>query len=106
MSVIMTMRLKADPDRFEEFAAANQGTLQGIAERATEHGAIGHRFYGSDSGEVILIDEWPDAESFQSFFEAERSQIEPVMQEVGVAGEPEITFWRKLETGDDIGWGA
>jgi len=22
----------------------------------------------------------------------------------GMQGEPEVTFWRKLETGDDVGW--
>jgi hypothetical protein len=22
----------------------------------------------------------------------------------GVTSEPEVTFWRKLETGDDVGW--
>jgi hypothetical protein len=26
-----------------------------------------------------------------------------MMAEVAT-GEPEITFWRKLETGDDLGW--
>jgi hypothetical protein len=45
-----------------------------------------------------------DPQSFQGFFEAERSRIEPIMREAGVAGEPEITFWRRLETGDEVGW--
>ena len=30
-------------------------------------------------------------------------QIGPLMQEVG-AGEPEILYWRKLATGDEVGW--
>ncbi len=47
-----------------------------------------------------------DAQSFQRFFESMRSQIEPMMREVGATGEPEVTFWRKLETQDDVGWGA
>jgi hypothetical protein len=29
-----------------------------------------------------------------------------MMREVGVSGEPEITFWRKLDTRDDVGWDA
>ena len=51
----------------------------------------------------MVVDEWPDAESFQRFFESQRDQIEPMMQQVAT-GEPEITFWRKLEPNDDVGW--
>ena len=52
----------------------------------------------------MVEDEWPDPRSFQAFFEQERSQIEPLMGEVGVTAEPEVTFWRKLEPHDEIGW--
>ena len=54
----------------------------------------------------MVVDEWPDAESFQAFFAEARSEIEPLMREIGVTSEPEITFWRKLESHDEIGWGA
>jgi len=30
-------------------------------------------------------------------------QIGPLMSEVS-SGEPQITFWTKLETHDDVGW--
>ena len=53
----------------------------------------------------MVIDEWPDAESFQRFFAEQESAIGPMMQQVAT-GEPEITFWTKLETGDDVGWDA
>ena len=53
----------------------------------------------------MVIDEWPDAESFQRFFAEQEPTIGPIMQQVA-AGEPEITFWTKLETGDDFGWDA
>ena len=104
MSVIMTFRVKGDPKRLEQLAAENPDKLPAIAERAKDHGLIAHRFYGSDDGSIMVVDEWPDAESFQRFFESARSEIEPAMQEVGVTSEPEIRFWRKLETGDDVGW--
>ncbi len=29
-----------------------------------------------------------------------------MMAEIGVTAEPEVTFWRKLETHDDVGWNA
>ena len=103
MSVIMTLRTSADPQAVEDWAAANQGTMHEVVAIAHQHGVIGHRFYGSDDGQVLVVDEWPDAASFQAFFAAAESLIGPMMAAVG-AGEPEITFWRKLETGDDVGW--
>jgi hypothetical protein len=33
-------------------------------------------------------------------------EIQPMMDAAGVSSEPEVNFWRKLETGDDAGWGA
>jgi hypothetical protein len=27
-----------------------------------------------------------------------------MMGEIGASGEPDVTFWRKLETHDEIGW--
>ncbi len=52
-----------------------------------------------------VVDEWPDAESFQRFFESERADIEKAMGQAAT-GEPEITFWRVLETNDAVGWDA
>ena len=102
MSVIMTLRIKGDPGKLEQLAAKDPGSIGSIAEQAKQHGLIAHRFYGSDD-EIMVADEWPDRESFQRFFESMRSQIEPMFEQVAT-GEPQITFWRKLETGDDVGW--
>jgi heme-degrading monooxygenase HmoA len=106
VSIIMTMRMKGDGKRLEEIAAQNPERVSSISERAKEAGVIAHRFYATDDGQMMVIDEWPDEQSFQSFFEAEASNIQPLMQETGVTQEPEISFWHKLETGDAIGWGA
>ena len=102
MSVIMTLRVAGDPDKLEQLAAENADMIRGISERGKAAGVIAHRFYGSD-GQIMVVDEWPDAESFQRFFAAEQESIGPMMEQVAT-GEPEITFWRKLETGDDVGW--
>ena len=104
MSVIMTLRAKGDPAELERRAAQNPDGMRAITERAKEHGLIAHRFYGSEDGQILVIDEWPDPESFQRFFESMRSEIEPLMREVGVTSEPEVTFWRKLESQDEVGW--
>jgi hypothetical protein len=52
------------------------------------------------------VDEWPDAASFQAFFEQEQGRIQSLMQQAGVSSEPELTFWRRLQSGDEVGWGA
>jgi len=106
MSVIMTLRSNGDPKRLEERAANNPDAIRAIAEQARKEGLIAHRFYGSDDGQVMVVDEWPDAESFQRFFAANRAQIEPMMADIGATGAPEVRFWHKLDTHDDVGWDA
>jgi hypothetical protein len=104
MSVLMTLRTKGDIKELERRAAADPAGMRAIAERAKEQGLIAHRFYGTDDGQIMVIDEWPDPESFQKFFDGARSEIEPMMQAIGVTGDPEVLFWRKLETHDEVGW--
>ena len=104
MSVIMTFRVQGKPELLEQRAGENPEGMRSIAKRAEEHGLIAHRFYGAE-GQIMVLDEWPDADSFQRFFESEREEIEKAMSEVAT-GEPEITFWRKLDTHDDVGWEA
>jgi hypothetical protein len=104
MSVIVTVRAQGDPAKLESIAAENPDRLSSIADQAKEHGLIAHRFYGSDDGQILVIDEWPDASSFQTFFQQAQGEIQPLMAEVGATSEPEATSWRKLETHDEVGW--
>ena len=105
MSVIMTFRASGDPQRLEQLAAQDPQRMRSIADRAREHGLIAHRFYGSEAdGEIMVVDEWPDQETFQGFFASVRSEIESMMAEAGVSGEPDVRFWRKLESHDEVGW--
>lgn len=107
MSVIMTFWVRADPTKIEEVASQNPDTMRSISDRAQEHGLIAHRFYGNvEGGQVMVIDEWPDPESFQRFFESVEDEIGPLMEQAGVRDEPGVNFWRKLETHDEVGWGA
>ena len=101
MSVLMTLRVKADPARLEQYAAENKDRLKSISSRGRETGAVHHAFYGSDDGTVLVVDEWDSPESFRSFFEG-NAEIGEVMQAVGAEGEPEVSFWRKLDTGDEF----
>ncbi len=106
MSVIMTMKVHGDPKKLEQVARDDADRLARIIAASKEHGVIAHRFYGSDDGQIMVIDEWPDAASFQAFYDAAGSEIGPVMEAVGVTADPEISFWSTLDTGDEIGWGA
>ena len=78
---------------------------KGSSSTRLQHGLIGHRFYGAD-GKIMVIDEWPDAQSFQEFFAKVEAQLGPMMAAAGVSGEPQPVFWSKLETHDDYGWNA
>ena len=106
MSVLVTIWMRGEGEKFEQVAAENLDRMRSIADRAKEHGVIAHRFYATDDGDVMVIDEWPDAKSFTRFFESQQAEIGPLMQDAGVTTEPAVRFWRKLETGDDVGWGA
>ncbi len=104
MPVIMALRLKGDPAQFEQYAKDHPEMAE-IKDDAVERGVIAHRFYGSVNGdEVLVVDEWPDPESFQAFFSANEQRIGELTQGAGVtvAGEPE--FWRVLDTPDKHGW--
>jgi quinol monooxygenase YgiN len=103
MSVIVTLNFKGDPAQMEAQAAAEPDRIGGIVEQAKQHGLIAHRFYGSE-GRILVVDEWPDEQSFQAFFSAAAGDIQPMMDAAGVTSEPEVTFWRKLDTGDEVGW--
>jgi hypothetical protein len=105
MSVIVTVLTKGDPKRVEEYAAANTDSMLAITDSAKSHGLIAHRFYGAGD-EVLVIDEWPDGDSFHAFFEENADRIGPIMQAAGAQGPPETKVWEKLETGDDVGWEA
>jgi len=105
MSVILTLSMNGDPGKLEEHAAGDRGGMQEIVESAKSHGLIAHRFYGSGN-EIMVVDEWPDEQSFQTFFEENNDRIGGMMQAAGVTSQPQPKFWRKLDTGDEHGWGA
>ncbi len=97
MSVLMTMRVRADGKSVEN---EDKSLMMSILERGKQHGVISHHFYATDD-EVLVVDEWPDEASFQAFFDAS-PEIRDVIGRAG--GEaPEVTMWHHLDVGDDIG---
>jgi hypothetical protein len=107
MSVIIVQEVAADPNGFEQFASANKETVQSVIEGAKKHGLIAHRFYGSEDGsKVLVVDEWPDRQSFESFAQEQASRIEPMFEAAGATEVSQPTYWRELTTNDAFGWGA
>ena len=95
----MVMRINASPDDFERVAQDNADSMRDISERSKERGAIHHAFYAGD-GEMLVVDEWDSPESFQKFFEEEQPNIAPLMQAAGAESEPQISFYRKVDSTD------
>ena len=106
MSVIVTLRFKADSDKLEAYAASNPDVFSAVIHKAQGHGLIAHRFYTDSSGGLMVLDEWPDAESFQAFFGEAQAEIGPMMGVAGVTEPPEVSFWSEMDMPDRVGWGA
>lgn len=102
LSVMMTLRVEGDGVAVEKFAAEDPAIFKDIIPKAMKRGLISHHFYASDR-EILVVDEWPSAEAFHGFFDDAGPQIQQIMNRAGVTSEPVITFWHKLETGDDVG---
>ena len=91
------LRVKGDPDALERYASENADQLNRIADDGRSKGAIHHTFAAGD-GEIVVVDEWPDEASFQGFFDGQ-DEIPQIMQAVA-QGEPEVSFFRVLDTPD------
>jgi hypothetical protein len=101
MSVIVVLRFPGNPADLERYAAGPGGQImQGISAAGKAAGAIRHMF-GAGDNEVILIDEWPDEQSFQAFF-ASQPEIPNVMRDGGAQGPPQMSFYRRLDTPDQF----
>jgi hypothetical protein len=99
MSVIMGLRIEVDPERLKQAMDENEQGLMAIVEQSKQRGAIHHAFYAGD-GAVMVVDEWPDEESFLGFFEAQGAEIGQLMSSAGVTSQPQPTFWRLMDTPD------
>lgn len=101
MPVLMTLRMQGDASALERIAAEDPGRMQAISQDGKARGAISHRFYANDAGEVMVVDEWESPEAFQAFFAA-HPEIQQLMADAGVTSEPTITFWRQMDTNDQF----
>jgi hypothetical protein len=100
MSVIVIGRMTVDPANVEKLWADRKADFESIAAAAKDAGAIHHR-WGFGDGEVTIIDEWPDAASFQAFFESQ-ALIGDLMQAAGVQGPPQFDIYESKEAPDQF----
>jgi hypothetical protein len=100
MSVLVTVTVKGDADRFRQFVAEEGARLEAISETAKGVGCLHHRFSVGD-GFVMVVDEWESAEQFQQFFDG-NEEIATVMRESGAQGAPEVTVAEAVESADQF----
>src|SRR5256885_11423379 len=105
MSVYVTMRGSAAPAAFEKAAADHAAAIGRIMEIAKADGLIAHRWFRGEA-EVMAVDEWPDAGSFQAFMDGAEAEIGPFMAAAGVTSPPAVTVWDHVDIHDIFGWGT
>jgi hypothetical protein len=67
MSVLVTVKLKGDTEKFRQSLVDRADEYVRIADMARPAGALHHRF-GIGDGYVMISDEWASVEDFQKFF--------------------------------------
>ena len=99
MSVIVTVWVPGDTEKFREFVSSNEEVMRELQQKARSQGCLAHRFALGD-GHVLVIDEWESGEQFQQFFSD--PQIAQVMQQSGAQGEPNVAVLEAIQTADQF----
>ncbi|MGO4255163.1 hypothetical protein [Marmoricola sp. RAF53] len=99
MSVLMALRVSGDATGLEKVDPA---VFKSVVAKAVEMGATKHRFFTNGS-EILVLDEWPDRETFQKFFES-TPEVPEVMAAAGVTEQPVIEFWDRVGVDDALNW--
>jgi hypothetical protein len=100
VSVIVMLKFATSGETVAKVARENAATMQSIIEDGRRHGAIHHQFVEDpDDGGAVVLDEWPDAESFHRFFGAQQD-IPGIMAKAGVTEPPVVRVYQVLDTPD------
>ena len=97
MAVCVIVRLKVDPTRMKKLFADRAEELRAVRVEAQGAGAA-HHFFAAGDGEVIIVDEWDSAASFEKFFD--NPTVGGFMAETGVQGPPEVAIYELLDSPD------
>jgi hypothetical protein len=99
MSVMMIMHVPADPSKLAAYAAGPGGAvLEKVGQAGRAAGAV-HHMFAAGKNEVVVVDEWPDEQTFRTFFDGQ-PEIADIMREAGATGEPTIEFYPRVDTPD------
>lgn len=99
MSVLVTIKFAVSGETMQKVAVDNAEVMTSIIDDGRRHGALHHQFVQDPDGSAVVVDEWPDAESFQRFFDAQQD-IREVMSRAGVTEPPEVRVYPVLDTPD------
>jgi quinol monooxygenase YgiN len=99
MSVLITVKLRGDVEKFRASLTERADDSDAIAERGRAAGAIHHRF-GVGDGYVLVSDEWESPEQFEKFFGD--PELQSFIGSVGgdTSTPPEITVAEAVESSD------
>jgi len=101
MSVLVTLKINGDTDRFRRFLGSDPDRFAALAPEARAAGCVHHRF-GVGDGFVLVIDEWESADAFQTFFQT-NEKIPAIMRDAGASQEePEISFTEAIDSPDQF----
>jgi hypothetical protein len=99
VSVIVWTHVPAQVTDFERIAKEHADTFVAVSAEGKAAGAVHHCFLEDTDGSLIIVDEWPTEEAFQTFFTGQKD-IPQLMAAGGVTGPPTTTSYRILDTPD------
>lgn len=98
MSVFVIARFTvSDLGKALEWGKANGDIAEDITAYGKSLGQLGHRML-TDGKDLVVIDEWPDADTFNKFF-AGAARMGEFLSGAGVVGEPELTMLDAVDIG-------
>jgi 4-aminobutyrate aminotransferase-like enzyme len=96
VSVIVIARFAvSDLGKATEWAKDHAEIPEDITVYGKSLGQIGHRML-TDGKDLVVIDEWPDADTFNTFF-AGAARMGEFLSGAGVVGEPDVTILDELD---------
>ncbi|GLZ47472.1 hypothetical protein Acsp06_36570 [Actinomycetospora sp. NBRC 106375] len=101
MSVMITMKFPISADVMEKTVNDHREMIMSITQDGQRQGLIHHQFAEDSEGNALVVDEWPDEETFQRFF-AGQEDIKKVLAAAGVMSEPVVTVCRIIDTPDRV----
>ncbi len=96
MSVVVIARFPSDdPGKALEWVRAHSDIPEEITAHGKTLGQIGHRILLAEK-ELVVIDEWPDEESFQTFFSG-APRMQEFLSGAGLSSDPAISVFQTVD---------